>query len=84
MRPVDRMGWGPTYEVVQHDPNRFEIRVTANKMFIPDATPNSVILTTDQYHRWQRWRTGPGLIQDLLHDLSPTQREILMSGLRDL
>ena len=34
-------------------------------------------MTAEQY---DRWRTGPGLIQDLLPQLSPEQREFLLTG----
>ena len=34
-------------------------------------------MTAEQY---DRWRTGPGLIQDILPQLSPEQREFLLTG----
>jgi hypothetical protein len=40
-----------------------------------------VYLTNDQYQRYHLWRNSGGLIQDRLPDLTPDQREQLMSGL---
>jgi hypothetical protein len=43
----------------------------------------SVMLTDDQYQRYLQWREKDGMIQELLPDLSDSQREILMTGLDD-
>jgi hypothetical protein len=43
----------------------------------------SVLLTADQYERYQQWRERKGLIDQLLYDLNDSQREMLMSGLTD-
>lgn len=44
--------------------------------------PSSVQLTPDQAVRAARWLTGKGgAIQDLLPDLTPPQREIIMTGI---
>ena len=41
----------------------------------------TVHLTSDQYIRYCQWQDGDGLIQDLLPDLSDSQREALMTGM---
>jgi hypothetical protein len=43
----------------------------------------SVFLTLGQYQRYLLWRDGPTLIQEALPDLSPSEREMLMTGLGD-
>ena len=48
------------------------------------GTPEvSVLLTPDQYARYQQWREGRLLIQDALPELSLSEREMLMTGLGD-
>lgn len=42
----------------------------------------SVVLSPDQYRRYQSWLIGRGgMIQDALWDLSNDDREILLSGI---
>jgi len=43
----------------------------------------SVKLTPDQYARYQEWLMGSLMIQDALPELSPSTREMLMTGLGD-
>lgn len=40
----------------------------------------AVSLTGDQYDRYIRWCLGEGLIQEMLPDVSPQEREILLNG----
>jgi hypothetical protein len=42
-----------------------------------------VKLTEDQIRRFKRWLGGAGLIQDLLPELSDSEREKLITGLDD-
>ena len=42
-----------------------------------------VDLTSDQFERFCKWQNGDGAIQTMLHDLTASQREILISGLGD-
>jgi hypothetical protein len=44
----------------------------------------SVFLTPDQFDRYVRWQAGGDVIQNLLPDLTISEREMLMSGLSDL
>jgi len=48
-----------------------------------DLPEQSIRLTADQYQRYKLWRKGNVLIQEKLPDLSPDQRELLMTGLGD-
>jgi len=43
----------------------------------------SVALTAEQYSRYVEWRMGHGFIQELLPELTATEREKLMSGIGD-
>ena len=50
---------------------------------IGELPERHVVLTNDQYQRYLQWREKDGMIQELLPDLSDSQREILMTGLDD-
>lgn len=43
------------------------------------ATP--IYLTSDQYKRYNAWNHGEGLIQNVLSDVSPDNREMLKTGI---
>jgi hypothetical protein len=43
--------------------------------------PSKISLTPDQYERYQTWLDKGELIQDALHELSPAEREVLLSGI---
>jgi hypothetical protein len=43
----------------------------------------SVHLTRDQFKRYAKWQSGVLMIQEALPELSPSEREKLMSGLGD-
>jgi hypothetical protein len=42
---------------------------------------SSIVLNSDQFHRFKSWLDGGGMIQDALPDLSPSEREMLMTGI---
>jgi hypothetical protein len=42
---------------------------------------SSIVLDTDQFHRFKAWLESGAPIQDLLPDLSPSEREVLMTGI---
>jgi hypothetical protein len=46
-----------------------------------DFPPSSLTLTPGQFHRFNEWLEGGTLIQNALPDLSPAEREILMTGI---
>lgn len=50
---------------------------------IGDLPERSVTLTNDQYMRYRLWRETDRTIQEMLPELTDSQREILMSGLDD-
>jgi hypothetical protein len=79
MNLADKLGFGPK-RVVVTDGTLYRVDVTPPAfMKLPTQ---SVLLDTDQYHRYQAWLAG-ATIQDVLPDLTPSQREILMSGIGD-
>lgn len=59
------------------------VTVTVTPPAFVKSPGKSVTLTREQYVRYQRWQEG-ALIQDVLYDLSPVQREILINGDPDL
>ena len=82
MSLADRIpGFSPTRRAERLGPDHWRVYVKAPAFM---ATPETgVSLTEDQYQRYLTWRSGKGLIQHALPDLTPSQREILMSGLED-
>lgn len=56
-------------------------KVTVTPPRFTEFSPSSIILTNDQYCRYLQWQNGGVLIQNILHDLTPAQREILMTGI---
>lgn len=79
-RPVDTLGLGPTYSIIEKD-DLFEVIVTPGKLMGPNPKKKSITLTRNQFTRFNKWRNGHGLIQDIFPDLTSEQREILMTGL---
>lgn len=80
MRPIDALGFGPKYEVSKNE-SGYLIKVTP-PAFMGGMTVE-VPLTEQQYAGYIAWKDGGKLIQDALPDLSPAQREMLITGLDD-
>lgn len=79
-RPVDLIrGFGPTRSVRQLG-DKYVVSVTP-PAFLGLPTQD-LVLTADQYRRYEEWRAGR-LIQEALPELSASQRELLMTGLTD-
>lgn len=47
----------------------------------PSGEPVFLQVTKDQARRIEEWASGDGLIQALLPDLTPDDRELLMTGI---
>lgn len=78
MSIADKIGFGPTRVVKIHDSGAV-VEVTPHAML--QMPMQSVALTAAQYERYVAWVTGAMMMQDALPDLSPAQREILMTGI---
>jgi hypothetical protein len=70
----------PKREAVRMGDGTWQITVTP-PAWSGFAEPQTLTLTPDQYDRFQAWLTDGTPIQDKLPDLTPGQREILMSGI---
>lgn len=82
MSIADKLGFGPSRRITQLPDGRYIIHVRPPAM-IGDLPEQQVPLTEEQYEGYKRWRDTGALIQDCLPDLSPSQREMLMTGLGD-
>lgn len=74
-------GLSPARSVQQMTDGTWNVLVVP-PMFV-GSSGVTVHLTKDQFERFMKWEQGEGLIQDLLPDLTPSQREALMTGLSD-
>lgn len=81
IKPIDQLGFGPKREVVEDGEGGYLIMVTPPKALGPRPTV-TVPLTADQHARYLQWQDGM-LIQHALHDLSASDREMLITGLDD-
>jgi len=81
MKPIDILGFGPTRAVRNNEDGTYTIDVTPPA--IVSSNTCSVVLTADQFTRYQKWLNEGLLMQDALPELSPAQREALMTGLAD-
>lgn len=81
MKPVDQLGFGPKREVKQLDNDQWELSVTP-PAFLKLPT-QKLILNKNQYLGYLAWQNDGQLIQNALPDLTPSQREIILTGLGD-
>lgn len=79
MKPIDRLGFGPTRVVCEDGEGGYIVMVTPPKLLGPKPTMH-VPLTADQYRRYQQWEAGE-LMQNALPDLDAATREMLLTGL---
>lgn len=77
---MDIPGFSPIRRVEEHEDGCFTVYVKPpDFMELPEV---SVVLTSDQYKRYLKWRNGT-LIQEALPELTADEREMLMSGIGD-
>ena len=79
IKPIDRLGFGPTRVVTEDGEGGYIVMVTPPKLLGPKPTV-TVQLTPDQYARYLQWEDGM-LMQNALWDLDAATREMLMTGL---
>ena len=82
MKPIDQLGFGLTCNVCEDGEGGYILMITPPKLLGPKPTMH-VPLTASQYRRYLEWRDGGALIQNALSDLSPSEREMIMTGLSD-
>ena len=78
-KPIDLLGMGPKREVADLSNGNFLIRVTPPE-WSGYTESKHIELTPDQYSRFNEWMQTGILIQDALPELTPEEREILISG----
>jgi hypothetical protein len=81
MSLADKLGLGPNRVLTELPDGTFRLTVTPPPYV--ELASNSIILTLDQVKRYKAWLERRVLIQDVLWDLTPSQREVIMSGLDD-
>jgi hypothetical protein len=81
MSVADMLGFGPRREFNNNEDGTISVFVTANPAFIKNPATHEVKLTASQFERMQNWLHGTVMIQNALPELSPQQREFLVSGL---
>jgi len=80
MKPIERVpSFAPTRREEDNGDGSWTVFIRPPAMF--DLPEQSLRLTIDQYQRYLLWRKGNILIQEALPDLSPIEREILLTGL---
>jgi hypothetical protein len=78
---MDINGFSPSRRVVKSE-RGYTVYVRPPRL-VGELPEVSVFLTLGQYQRYLCWRDGSQLIQEALPDLSPSEREMLMTGLGD-
>lgn len=79
MDMAEKLGAGPERKQTRLGDGRWRIEVTPPRY--TGGTTQTVVLTQNQYERYQIWRRGDLLIQDAFPDLDPDTRELLKTGL---
>jgi hypothetical protein len=81
MFPKGIPGMEPKRRTIDTTGTHVTVGVTPPDFFnLPEQT---LTLTTEQYRRYCRWLAHGSLIQTELPELTPSEREILLSGLGD-
>ena len=79
---ADKLGFGPSRRIQQNPDGSYIIFVKPPAM-VGDLPEQAIPLTESQYEGYKKWRDEGWMIQDALPDLSPSNREKLMTGLAD-
>ena len=81
---AERLGFGPTRveeKATLNGVSGYKIDVTPGAIAGPGLPTQTIFLTEDQHALYLRWKSGRVMIQDALPDLSPSDLEILQSGI---
>jgi hypothetical protein len=81
-KPIDMLGLGPARAEVPNSDGSWVVVVTPGALMPANMRiPKSVRLTPDQYRRYRTWLDAGVLIQNALPELTPADREVLLTGL---
>lgn len=80
---ADKLGFGPKRTLVEFTDGTSTLEVKPPAFLFGGLSRGSFIkLTADQTKRYKQWSEGGVLIQTAFPDLTPDDREIIMTGLK--
>lgn len=77
MKPIDILNMGPTRTVTENQDGTYTIKIVPRF-----GSGGSITLNQKQWLGYLAWQNGE-LIQRALPDLTPSQRELILTGLND-
>jgi hypothetical protein len=77
---ADKLGLGPTREAFRQSDGLWKVTVTP-PAWSGFKRGSNLLLTDEQYARYQTWLEHGGGIDEIMPDLSPDEREGLQSGI---
>lgn len=78
-RPVDSLLGSPRRRVrPSQGGGAIELQVVPAR---DSGPPQTIVISVDQLARVAQWLAGEGLIQELLQDMTPEEREVVQTGL---
>lgn len=78
VKPIDALGFGPKRVLTTNADG--STTITVSPPAFTKLPPQSITLTSVQLEGYHKWCNGT-LIQNALPDLSPSDREILITGI---
>ena len=75
-----KMGVRPKYTFIARDDGGWLLIV---RPIVPGLSVKEVVLTSHEHECIVRWMNGGGMLAHLLPDWTPSQREIILSGIND-
>jgi hypothetical protein len=80
---IDMLGMGPKRELTDNGDGTFTLTVTVpNWALNKPGTSTTIILTSEQADKFNEWKSGTRLIQDVFPELTQDQREIIVTGVK--
>lgn len=80
MKPIDILNMGPTRTVTENQDGTYTIKIVPPSFM--GGSGGSITLNKKQWLGYLAWQNGE-LIQRALPDLTPSQRELILTGLND-
>lgn len=78
-RPIDRLGMGPEREIEKI--GEFWLVTVTPPKWTGIEGKGQIFLNEDQYKRYKLWQQTGASIQNVFPDLTPSEREILLTGI---